>query len=80
MPRIRILLEGDKGEPLAGSAELLYSLNSACNNLGEIEASVESFKRSALPEIERRLLEDAQERQIEREKGGVAGDVTARYP
>jgi hypothetical protein len=74
MPRIRIMLEGDDGQPLSNSPDQLYPLESACDNLSQIEGAIERFRRSALPELERQLLQSAQDRQIAREKGGTAGD------
>src|SRR5215218_10346837 len=67
MPRIRLHLEDDQGNPILASRRT-YQLEGGCETLEEIERAVESFKRQALPEIEHSLLEEAQERFVERGK------------
>lgn len=67
MPRIYLHLEDDEGNPLLASRRT-YSLEGACETLDQIEDAVESFKREALPEIEHALLEDAQNRFLQRGK------------
>jgi hypothetical protein len=67
MPRIRLHLEDDQGNPILASRST-YQLEGGCETLEEIERAVESFKRQALPEIEHSLLEEAQERFVERGK------------
>ena len=65
MPRIRLILEDDEGNPLPG-ARRTYRLEGECDTLDAIERAVETFKRQALPEVERALLTEAQERFISR--------------
>ena len=65
MARIRVISEHEDGSPYS---ERIYSLSGDCDDLDQIEASVEQFKRSALPDIEHSLLVDAQRRQLEGEK------------
>ncbi len=76
MARIRVILEQDNGEPLASTPEQVYFLNGPCDNLTQIESAVEQFKRSALPSLERSLLQQAQDRHAERQKKHSDGDET----
>lgn len=76
MPRVRILLESDDGQPLGSLSEQVYPLNSSCSNLPQIEASVEAFKKAALPCLEAQLLNVAQRDALEREKKDSDGVVT----
>lgn len=68
MPRIRIIVEDDDGQPLGSSVEQVYTLDSACQNLDQIESSVEMFRMAALPNLEAQLLHAAQHEQVEQEK------------
>ena len=67
MPRVRIVLEDDNGNPMP-QTEQVYPLENACDTLNQIEAAVETFKNQALPPLEQALLKDAQERCLTQEK------------
>ncbi len=67
MPRIRVILEDDEGNPIP-AARQTYRLEGGCETLDEIERAVESFKQQALPEVERSLLGEAQKRFVARGK------------
>ena len=67
MPRVRIVLEDDNGNPMP-ETEQVYTLENACDTLNQIEAAVETFKHQALPPLEQALLTQAQERCITQEK------------
>jgi hypothetical protein len=67
MPRVRIVLEDDNGNPLP-QTEQVYPLENACDTLNQIEAAVETFKNQALPPLEQALLKDAQERCLTQEQ------------
>lgn len=54
MPRIRITLEDDQGNPLP-DAQRTYPLAGECDTIDQIERAVEGFKERALPEVERSL-------------------------
>jgi hypothetical protein len=60
MPRIRLIVEDDQGQPLAPAGEQVYVLEGTCDTLDDIDAAVERFKNTALPEVEKLLLEQAQ--------------------
>jgi hypothetical protein len=66
MPRIRLILEDDEGNPIPQAEQRIYQLQGDCENLDEIERAVEGFKRRALPEVEHALLARAQERFVAR--------------
>lgn len=70
MPRVRVVIEDDNGNPLP-QTEQIYVLDSDCDTLNQIEASVETFRKSALPALEASLLAEAQERYITAEKKKV---------
>lgn len=70
MPRVRVILEDDNGNPLPDT-EQIYVLDSACDTLNQIEASIETFRKSALPALEQSLLSEAQERYVTTEKKRV---------
>ena len=61
MVRIRILIEDDHDQLLSSEAEHLYTLQGACNTLDAIETAVETWRKQALPAIEKTLLVRAQE-------------------
>ena len=71
MPRIHIVLEDDEGNPIP-AARQTYRLQGGCDTLDEIERAVESFKRQALPEVERSLLAEAQKRFVASARGKKA--------
>ena len=48
MPRIRLILEDDNGNPLPEATEQIYQLDGNCDTLNQIEAAVETFKNQAL--------------------------------
>jgi hypothetical protein len=60
MPRIRLIVEDDAGEPLSHSAEFVYVLDGHCDTLDNIDDAVEKFKNEALPQVEHLLLDEAQ--------------------
>jgi len=80
MPRIRIIVEGDDGQPLGQLSEHIFALDSACENLDQIEASVEQFKQVALPTVEADLLQSAQQQKVEQEKKDAIAAATADAP
>ena len=63
MPRVRLVLEDDNGNPIADT-EQVYLLEGDCDTINQIEAAVETFKRRALPPLEQALLTKAQERAV----------------
>ena len=69
MPRVRLILEDENGCPLQGT-EQVYVLDGDCNTLNQIEAAVETFRKSALPCLEKALLTEAQERFTSEQKKG----------
>lgn len=68
MPRIRIILEDDQGNPLP-DARRTYRLEGDLDTLDGIEQAVETFKERALPEVERSLLTEAQRRFVADARG-----------
>ena len=68
MPRIRIILEDDEGNPLP-DARRTYRLEGDLDTLDGIERAVETFERRALPEVERSLLAKAQKRFVANARG-----------
>jgi hypothetical protein len=62
MPRIRLILEDDHGNPLPETTEQVYRLDGDCDTINQIEAVVEKFKNQALPQVEQTLLTKAQQR------------------
>ena len=71
MPRVRLVLEDDNGNPLPHT-EQVYVLEGDCDTLNQIEAAVETFKRHALAPLEQALLSQAQERFVKEQKKKVA--------
>ena len=69
MPRIRIILEDDQGNPLPDAARRTYRLEGDLDTLDGIEQAVETFKERALPEVERSLLSEAQRRFVANVRG-----------
>jgi hypothetical protein len=67
MPRVRLILEDDNGNPVPNT-EQIYLLEGNCDTLNQIETAVESFKKRALPPLEQALLTQAQERFVMEEK------------
>jgi hypothetical protein len=59
MPRIRLVVEDDLGQPLSSTSERIYVLEGPCDTLDNIDEAVERFKNAALPEVEKLLLEQA---------------------
>jgi hypothetical protein len=53
MPRVRLILEDDHGNPIP-DIEQIYVLGGDCDMVNQIEAAVETFKRSALPRWNKR--------------------------
>ena len=67
MPRIRLILEDDHGNPIANT-EQVHVLQGDCDTINQIEEAVETFKKSALPPLEQALLNQAQERFVKTRK------------
>jgi hypothetical protein len=67
MPRVRLILEDDNGNPVPNT-EQIYLLEGSCDTLNQIETAVETFKKRALPPLEQALLTQAQERFVNTEK------------
>jgi len=71
MPRIRVVLEDDQGNPLGDSAVHVYTVQQPCDTINQIEQVVEEFRIETLPQIEHCLLSQAQQRFAEQgEKAG----------
>lgn len=68
MPRIRIILEDDEGNPLP-DARRSYPLEGDLDTLDGIERAVETFERRALSDVERALLAEAQKRFVANARG-----------
>ena len=68
MPRIRIILEDDHGTPLP-DARRSYPLEGDLDTLDGIERAVQTFVRRALPDVERSLLAEAQNRFVANSRG-----------
>ncbi len=62
MPRIRLILQDDEGNPLPDAARRTYRLAGDLDTLDGIERAVETFEERTLPEVERSLLAEAQKR------------------
>jgi hypothetical protein len=67
MPRVRIVVEEDNGNPLPDT-EQVYTLEGDCSTLNRIEAAVEMFRKQALPRLEQSLLDQAQAQFVRQEK------------
>jgi hypothetical protein len=67
MPRVRLVLEDDNGNPIADT-EQVHVLEGDCDTINQIEAAVETFKKNALPPMEQALLNQAQERFVRTRK------------
>ncbi len=67
MPRVRLVLEDDNGNPIADT-EQVHVLEGNCDTINQIEAAVETFKKNALPPLEQALLNRAQERFVRARK------------
>jgi hypothetical protein len=64
MPRIRLILEDDNGT----QTEQTFALTGDLDTLDGIDEAVEAFRLQALPDIEKTLLEQAQERTLQEKK------------
>jgi hypothetical protein len=64
MPKVRIILEDDNGTV----TEQTYALSGDLDTLDGIDESVEQFRLEALPQLEKALLEQSQQRAVEQEK------------
>jgi hypothetical protein len=71
MAKIKITMEDDHGDQIGEPQE--YELEVGRGTLAEIEAAVEKLKRESLPEIERRLLTEAQAQAIKKTNGDETG-------
>ena len=69
MPKIRLIVEDDAGN----QTEKTFPLSGDLDTLDGIDEAVEHFKRAALPQVERELLSQAQERAVEQEKKTLTG-------
>ena len=61
---IRLILTDDVGH----QSEQVYGLDGGLETLDQIEQAVEQFKQEALPQVEKALLERAQQGFVEQEK------------
>lgn len=68
MPRIRVVIEDDQGQPVTADADRLYLLSNACATLDSIDDAVEEWRKIALPDIEKALRENAQHAAIAKKK------------
>src|SRR5579862_2415366 len=50
MPRVRLDLEDDNGNPMPNT-EQIYLLEGDCDTINQIESAVETFKQRALPVV-----------------------------
>jgi hypothetical protein len=64
MPQIRLTLTDDHGKNI----ERVFYLDSDLDTLEQIEQAVERFKQAALPDVEKALLTQAQQRFVTQEK------------
>jgi hypothetical protein len=64
VPKIRLILEDDN----ATKTEQTFALEGDLDTLDGIDEAVEQFRLAALPQVEKTLLEQAQERSIAQEK------------
>ena len=77
MPRVRLVLEDDNGNPLPDT-EQVYVLEGDCDTIYQIDTAVETFKKSALPPLEQALLTKAQERAVTKLKKTKESVSTAK--
>ena len=70
MPELRLILTDDQGN----QTERVFHLEGDLDTLDQIEAAVETFRCRALPDVEKTLLAQAQERFATREKKTRAGE------
>ena len=64
MPRIRLILEDDNGT----QTEQTFTLSGDLDTLDGIDEAVEQFRLDALPDLEKTLLQQAQERTLKEKK------------
>lgn len=64
MATIRLIVEDDSGK----QTQQVFALSGDLDTLDGIESAVEAFRLQVLPQVEKTLLEDAQTRQVTREK------------
>ncbi len=64
MPHIRLTLQNEDGTTF----EKTFALTGDLDSLDGIDEAVEQFKNDALPQVEQKLLEKAQERVVTTEK------------
>ena len=74
MPKIRLILEDDQGN----QTEKTFELNGDLDHLDGIDEAVEEFKNQALPQVEKELLAQAEQRALQEEKKTVAGPQRSR--
>jgi hypothetical protein len=67
MAKIKITIESESGEQIGGVREYFLELREEAT-LAEIEAAVEQFKRKALPEIEKEILEGSQAKAVKKKR------------
>jgi hypothetical protein len=64
MPRIRLILENEDGT----QTEQTFALAGDLNTLDGIDEAVEQFRLNALPNVEKTLLQRAQEQVLQEKK------------
>jgi|HubBroStandDraft_4_1064222.scaffolds.fasta_scaffold308447_1 hypothetical protein len=64
MPRIRLILEDDHSQQI----EQTFALTGDLDSLDGIDEAVEQFRLNALPDLEKALLVQAQERTLQEKK------------
>jgi hypothetical protein len=64
MPKIRLILADDEGT----LSEQTFALSGDLDTLDGIDEAVEQFRLEALPQVEKTLLEQAQERVLQEKK------------
>jgi hypothetical protein len=64
MPCIRLILEDDNGTQV----QQTFALTGDLDTLDGIDEAVEQFRLDALPDLEKTLLEQAQERTLKEKK------------
>lgn len=77
MPFVSIMIQDDQGNPLPNTQQF-YPLEGSCDTLNQIEASVENLRKQALPDLEKALLNQAQERFVAEHKKGVCAVKAAK--
>ena len=74
MPKIQLILDDDQGN----QTEKTFQLNGDLDHLDGIDEAVEEFKNQALPQVEKELLAQAEQRALQEEKKTAAGPQWSR--